>query len=106
MPIVDAILVASVGAAHRHGVIEDAASGIVEETVADFAARIGEKGLFIALRRNEQHIGAIERAHRLDGHMLGIARADPDDQYLSQKPVSRATLRSRFAARLGSRTPS
>ena len=74
--------------AHRHVEFYPARVRVGDEAVADMAAQFGEIVLVRALVRNEQHLGAVQAVNGLDGHVVGIAGADADDEKLAHGTIS------------------
>ncbi len=54
--------------------------------VEDVTAELDEVRLHLALVQDEEHVRAPQRLDRLQGELVGVARADADDMNLSHTP--------------------
>ena len=80
----------------------------LDVALADLTAQIDEIVLLLALLDDEEDIDLVERADRLRGHVLGVARPDPDQQQSPHgAPASqaRAPATSRTVGGLGPGRP-
>jgi hypothetical protein len=63
---------------------------LLDVALADRAAALAQRRLFITLVGNEEDVDLVEGVDRLDGHMLGISGADADDEDLAHRPGAAA----------------
>ena len=59
---------------------DNAVAWVADETPADLLANADQVRRRRTLVHEEENIGAVERLDRLDGHVVGISRADTDDE--------------------------
>ena len=66
--------------ARRVGQLDDPVGRVLDEALADLLAQRHEVPGVAALVDHEEHVHLVERAHGLGRDVLGIARADADDE--------------------------
>src|SRR5216683_1201508 len=92
MPFVDAGEIVAGARALRDVDVDGAVIRMFDEALADRGAQIAQGGLLGPLVGNEEHVDLVERLDRLDGHVIGIADADADDEYLAHLSLRAAAL--------------
>jgi hypothetical protein len=92
MPFVDAGEIVTGGRPLRDVDVDSAVIRIFNEALANCSSQVTQGGLLGPLVGNEKDIDLIERLDRLDGHMIGIADADADNEYLSHLSLQAAAL--------------
>src|SRR5450631_865408 len=99
VPFVDAGEIVAGGRPRRDVDPDAAVVRIFDEALADRGSQITQRGLLGPLVGNEEHIDLVERLDRLDGHVIGIADADADDEYLAHLSLRTASCRAHHFSR-------
>src|SRR6202040_2148321 len=92
MPFVDAGEIVTGSRPLRDIDVDGAEIRIFNEALANCNSQVTQGDLLGPLVGNEEDIDLIERLNRLDGHMIGIADADADNEYLSHLSLQAAAL--------------
>src|SRR5262249_11947433 len=79
VPVIDAAaIILAVGIAHGKIELDQSRSLARQNARADFPPQLGEVGLLLALARNEDEIGGVDRLDRSQRELRGITAADAD----------------------------